>query len=665
MSWVKGGGSGIAAKSPPPSSASASSSKNDIFAGVDPDTRKQFKFSSGTSEEEIKLQVTKFKQNIETLYAAGYHRAQITALSLFDRVIGGLCWSISNAGISVDVDILFQENMKTGQKVSLSEAVVSACREMKCPFPLQANQVSQCNDFGALLPIIKWLCEKVLQWREITGDRNRIYSEMVFESEGFLLPQEAIERERAFLDCVSDTYVPERKHRMLQSRWSGLAREEVEDARVQACLLEYGFRYQRRTGSDDSGSTAGSKKGERLAGFEKEFARMQRIAEAEEEERAKVFEEREKKLMAKMMQIEGTDSKKGASVDVGSLVGIVGLEADNIRDAAAQRDEVLSEIQAAKGSKDGPMSKAALDAQYKRRKEAAKRQVAEAQKKLDAAKSVAEDALNRMQAAQAKVKEREKYNERVVSETKKVEEAEKKSEFQEFIKKLKGLVALNEALKKQERAFKETCGRTKKAMEAEIHALKNRDPENKSEEEKRLDQIEEMYNEIDRKYGKVRSILARKSQANSAVVRQIDDVPTRTELIQYERRFEELYQEIESTLEETRKYYDKYNVQARIKNYLQKEVELLEGINEKFLPSMETKAAQEEFLSEIKRIDTGLASMSGNLDKKRETAAAENEVVSSKYQSLVDEQRAYFKAVKDFQTECDKNERLSEQLGEV
>ena len=188
--------------------------------------------------------------------------------------------------------------------------------------------------------------------------------------------------------------------------------------------------------------------------------------------------------------------------------------------------------------------------------------------------------------------------------------------------------------------------------------------ENKSEEEKRLDQIEEMYNEINRKYGKVRSILARKSQAISAVVRQIDDVPTRTELIQYERRFEELYQEIESTLEETRKYYDRYNVQARIKNYLQKEVELLEGINDKFLPSMETKTAQEEFLSEIKRIDTGLAGMSDNLEKKRETAIAENEVVSSKYQGLVDEQRAYFKAVKDFQAECDKNEQLSEQLGE-
>ena len=93
-------------------------------------------------------------------------------------------------------------------------------------------------------------------------------------------------------------------------------------------------------------------------------------------------------------------------------------------------------------------------------------------------------------------------------------------------------------------------------------------------------------------------------------------------------------------------------------------MELLEGINEKFLPSMETKQAQEEFIAEIKRIDTGLAGMSENLERKKAAATEENEIATSKYQGLVDEQRAYFKAVKDFQAECDKNERLSEQLGE-
>ena len=202
-------------------------------------------------------------------------------------------------------------------------------------------------------------------------------------------------------------------------------------------------------------------------------------------------------------------------------------------------------------------------------------------------------------------------------------------------------------------------------MKEELKRLQQRSDPNrttKSKEESRLDQIEDMYDQIFKKYGKVRGILARKNQTISTVARDIDDVPTRTELIQYERRFEELYQEIESTLEETHKYFDKYNVQVRIKNYLTKEVELLEGINEKFLPSMQSKTAQEEFIAEIERIDGGLKQMQQKLEDKKLIAVDEHEESQKKYQTFVDEQRSYFKAVKDFQTECDKNEVLSDQL---
>jgi ElaB/YqjD/DUF883 family membrane-anchored ribosome-binding protein len=284
--------------------------------------------------------------------------------------------------------------------------------------------------------------------------------------------------------------------------------------------------------------------------------------------------------------------------------------------------------------------------------------------KFEQATLAANQAKESMEKVNEKLEERTKYNQRVVNETKKVEEMEQKSEFQNQIKKLKALVAMNEGLKKQEKTFKESCAKEMKLMKDELKKLQNigKSDAPKSDEEKRLDQIEEMYNTIDKKYGKVRGILARKNQTISTVAREIDDVPTRTELIQYERRFEELYQEIESTLEETRKYFDKYNVCITIKKYLTKEVELLAGINEKFLPSMQSKSAQEEFIGEIERIDTGLSQMQNKLEEKQTRVIEENATAQSKYQKYVDEQRAYFKAVKDFQLECDKNEMLTERL---
>ena len=438
----------------------SSSSSTSPLNGVDEATSKQFKFSTGTSKEEIKLQVTKFKSIIEHLYEAGYYRSKITALSLFDRVIGGLCWSISNAGMSVDVDILFQENMKTGQKVSLSEAVVSACREMKCPYPLQANQVSQCNDFGALVPIILWLCEKVSQWREITGDRNRVYSEMVFSSEGYVLPSEDVDRKREFLDSVANAYAPNRKYRMSQKKWSGHPRDAIEDARVQACLLEYGFTFKRGRKADDDGTADGggaaNRRGSavsaggsnRLAGFDKEFARMQRLADKEEEERSKAFETREKQLMSKMQEV-GSSS----GVNVGSLVGIIGMESEEIRDAAAARDEIIASIH----QNESLNAKKDPETQYRRRKAAAERQLEAATQKLAEATTAANAAMETMQEVNARLEERTKYNERVVSETKKVEEMESKSEFQNHLTRLKKLVAMNEGLKRQEKNFKDRC----------------------------------------------------------------------------------------------------------------------------------------------------------------------------------------------------------------
>ena len=51
--------------------------------------------------------------------------------------------------------------------------------EMKCPYPLQANQISQCNDFGAL-PFINFI-RAVIKWRCWLGIRTH-YSEMEFDS---------------------------------------------------------------------------------------------------------------------------------------------------------------------------------------------------------------------------------------------------------------------------------------------------------------------------------------------------------------------------------------------------------------------------------------------------------------------------------------------------
>ena len=146
--------------------------------------------------------------------------------------------------------------------------------------------------------------------------------------------------------------------------------------------------------------------------------------------------------------------------------------------------------------------------------------------------------------------------------------------------------------------------------------------------------------------------------------RKIDDIPTRTELIQYERRFVELYEEVASKLEETRKYFSTYNTLEQTHNYLQKEASLIQSINDTFAQSMRSAKGKDSF---VQQFDTIIANLKGNLKQinaKRDERSAAREESNAKYQQLVEKQRRYFRAVKDFQTECLRNEMLTEQLGD-
>jgi len=73
---------------------------------------------------------------------------------------------------------------------------------------------------------------------------------------------------------------------------------------------------------------------------------------------------------------------------------------------------------------------------------------------------------------------------------------------------------------------------------------------------------------------------------------------------------------------------------------------------------LQNKVQRQSYLDQcatfVKTIEDSLSKQSAALDAKRtikDTHAAE-------LQKLIDAQRAYFKAVKDFQDECDKNEAL-------
>ena len=72
----------------------------------------------GRSEVKMdQLQAQKYEEIIDMLLAAGYFRARISALSQFDKIIGGLTWCITASNIDVDIDLFFEEEAQIKQKM--------------------------------------------------------------------------------------------------------------------------------------------------------------------------------------------------------------------------------------------------------------------------------------------------------------------------------------------------------------------------------------------------------------------------------------------------------------------------------------------------------------------------------------------------------------------
>jgi hypothetical protein len=252
----------------------------------------------------------------------------------------------------------------------------------------------------------------------------------------------------------------------------------------------------------------------------------------------------------------------------------------------------------------------------------------------------------------------EGHNEKVEN---KIQEFEKEQEGEEdSIKELKNLVNLNESLKQQENEFKLNCSNQLNEFKKMIKEFELNESSEEFSKFKKMEETNEIYFE---KLKKIKKLSSKKNREISLVQRKIDNIPTRTELNQYEKRFKELYEQIVLKLEETRKYYDIYNTESEIFDYMKKEMSLLTAINEGFEKTIGKKSISKEYKNWL--IDTSKKSVDAVnqskslVEKNFEKVSKKKDSTQEQYNQLVTNQRSYFSTLKEFQDECTKNEKLN------
>jgi hypothetical protein len=584
-------------------------------------------------------QLQKFGEIIDLLLAGGYFRARITGLSPFDKVVGGMAWSITASNVDVDVDLFFQENSSIGQRIKLGEKLIEALHKMKCPYPLQAQQI-QGLDYINLFPVIQWLIKKVIETREETGDLLRMYSESQF-NKSFQMPQDIEFKQRkenavVYAHELNDHYRPQRRYR----------RQQNSAPTIHATLLEYGkfnrmsrFQPQEKKPQTQTakmlqqalgggGTGAGGEQAEDLAAAE------------------------EKHISEVMKTLDSVAREAGKKVS-GSVVGSY-MSADQIQQIASQYEEMGNDAAVA-----GLGQRIVKDKQHKQKVAALEKQI-EQQKGIHAqARASYEDHNKKLEEIQQQVAHKEAFNDRIVAETKKLDQLENQQNAKQ-LQMLRNLVGLNESLRTQEVQFKANCKRQMLHMKGMIEALQKEHPDDDDVERRKL--IEDTYAADTEKLKKIKQLASKKNRDIAMVERKIDEVPSRTELLQYQRQFVDLYEQVASRLTETRQYFSTYNTLEDTRTVLAREVSILNSIHDNYKTAMSSKQMREKFLESMDGIVKGVVH---NLEKEETKLAKEKKTsdeLNDKYLKLVEKERNYYRATKEFQEECKKNELLLTKL---
>lgn len=222
------------------------------------------------------------------------------------------------------------------------------------------------------------------------------------------------------------------------------------------------------------------------------------------------------------------------------------------------------------------------------------------------------------------------------------------------------LISLMESLKnleRQESALLPNCNVKRLELQAEVIEIEGRIA-NGCDSKSLSHTLNQSFIEPLEKLNSAKMELAARYRAIVAVKRQLDDVPVQSELIQYERRFSELYVHIQEKLRQTRKYYGTYNALLEIKELMLKETSLLNSISSQFQDAITSTAGRMKLIDSMEGI---VKSSQQKLEKVQLGLLEEQKVcdaLKQRYVVAVAEQRHCYGLLKALQEECAKNEKL-------
>lgn len=558
-------------------------------------------------------QKAKCEQTVELLLAAGYFRARIKGLSEFDKVVGGLAWSIQSCNFTVDIDVLYQENATLGQKLALTERIVVVLSRMKCPHALEPHQI-QGGDFIHIYPVVQWLVKRVFERRADIGDFNRAYALNQYEK--YFHEHDSNSQPNIFKQNIQTIRMhcrPTRRYRCLDKKTKRSTTANERRQRIQLTLLEFGQNHQIIFSSDEN---------------EKSQQDLDSLAKNLINEKSKI-----------------------PSQVVHSLVN---QQQDTLREIIEDFEEKEKlRLEESLLTENGQQQLAIRT--YKVQLNQQNQRINSLQNQIELSKQIKDE---KKALAVGLKQQHEQLNEELEQINQQAKQIDPK-----LLERVETLVAEYEAIKKLESETRSKYKAEKVQFDDEISQLEHRlqaseHDQNNSDEYEKFKQIEEQYQLVENRLQKQKLLLAKKVREISSIDRRIDDIPTPIEISQYRQAFFQLYNQSAVLYRQTKQNYTLYNTFTDLLSYMKKETDLIESIYQSYPQAILSANGRENFMKQLENIVESVRQNRLKIERRQQEEKAKRDGLNIQLSELVDKARQYAKVTKDFQEAIKENESL-------
>ena len=508
-----------------------------------------------------------YNKIVELLITAGYFRARLQNLVPFDKILGGMAWTLT--GCFYDIDIDFKDEMTLTEKIRVSEKITAGLKSINYPNVLNPIQI-QGLDLKPIYTCLQWLYKRLLETRDERNEMNKKFSINFIKNS---LLEDNNSKKNITID---DENILKAKYNKIQQNRKYKPKQKLnfdynDELRVFFTMIEFG---QNKSISFQRQLIELLKK--------KNIIDNSKIKETTKNTGPTIPDSKENNKLSKeelnaINEIVNNNIEEISDNNLKQKVNTSIIEAI----FSENMDIISKEIDSFDNSKgDEGIDKIKLYAKEKERLEKNKinieQQIENYSNELNEIQTLDNNELEEIQKIKDKIEnlrltqEQNLQNkEKIIQKVKEEKLSEEKLEFLSEKNKQK------EELKNMISKFKKECIAEKNIYDAKLENYKNKiDKLNSTENEAVFNEIDVNYNEEMNKNLQRKKDLFEQNKVINRLTRKIQLYPSKLEIIQYQKRFQELYDQINTVSEKSKKILGEYNSKNEVISLLAQKQEV-------------------------------------------------------------------------------------------